>query len=96
MQYVLGNGRVLSGLVRRENAEAITLVTNLAAPDQTTTILRADIEEAVPGKVSAMPGGLLNVLTRDEVLALVSFVAAGDSLPPALRHAVPHAAPARD
>ncbi len=96
MQYVLGNGRVLSGLVRRENPEAITLVTNLAAPDQTTTIPRADIEEAAPAKVSAMPGGLLNVLTRDEVLALVSFVEAGDNLPPSLRHAAPHPAPAAD
>jgi putative heme-binding domain-containing protein len=96
MQYVLDSGKVLSGLVRHENADAITLVTNLAAPDQTTTIPRADIEETTPVKVSAMPAGLLNVLTRDEILALVSFVEAGDSLPPSLRHAAPHAQPAAE
>jgi hypothetical protein len=37
-----------------------------------------------------MPAGLLNVLTRDEILDLVSFVEAGDDLPAALRHASPH------
>jgi sialidase-1 len=40
-----------------------------------------------------MPAGLLNVLTRDEILALVSFVEAGDNLPPSLRHSAPHAQP---
>jgi sialidase-1 len=84
---------VLSGLVKSESDAALTLVTNLAAPDQTTTIKRDDIEEATPAKVSAMPAGLLNVLTRDEILALVSFVEAGDNLPPSLRHSAPHAQP---
>jgi len=42
-------------------------------------------------KVSAMPAGLLNVLTRDEIAALVSFLEAGDNLPPTLRH-IPHLA----
>jgi hypothetical protein len=39
-----------------------------------------------------MPTGLANVLTRDEVLALVAFLEAGDDLPAALKHRPGHGA----
>ncbi|MFM8890149.1 MAG: PVC-type heme-binding CxxCH protein [Planctomycetia bacterium] len=90
MRFVLSSGRVLSGLVKAEDGDRITLVTNLAAPDQTTTISRGEVEDAAPVTVSAMPEGLVNVLDRDEIVALVSFLEAGDDLPPALRHGSGH------
>jgi hypothetical protein len=68
-------------------------VTNLAAPGQTTRIKRNDVEEVVPSKVSAMPAGLVNVLTREEILDLLSFLEAGDDLPASLKHAPAHPQP---
>jgi len=90
MQFLLESGRVLSGLVRKEEPDAVTIVTNLAAPDQLTVIRRSDIDEAGPATLSAMPAGLVNVLTRDEILDLVSFVEAGADLPASLRHGAAH------
>jgi hypothetical protein len=37
-----------------------------------------------------MPVGLLNVLTREEILDLVSFVEAGDRLPAGVVHGSAH------
>ena len=91
MQFVLDSGRVVSGVVREESADAFRVVTNLLVPDQVAVVKRDDVEDVSATKVSAMPAGLLNVLTRDEITALVSFLEAGDNLPPTLRH-VPHPA----
>jgi hypothetical protein len=67
----------------------VRIVPNLLDPMQTVTLGTRAIDERIPVRVSAMPAGLVNVLSRDEVLALVAFVGAGDDLPPALRHAPP-------
>ncbi len=90
MQFVLDSGKVVSGVVLEETPVAYRVATNLLMPDQVTVIKKDEIDERLAGTVSAMPAGLLNVLTRDEILDLVSFVEAGDDLPAALRHASPH------
>ena len=76
-------------IVTRTMDEAIEL-TNLLAPEQVVVIHRDDVHEAIPSQVSAMPTGLVNVLTRDEVVALVSFLEAGDDLPTTLKHQPGH------
>ena len=91
MQFLLVDGRVVSGVVLEETAAGLRVAPSLLTPADTLTLRRTDIEERIPVRVSAMPAGLLNVLTRDEVLALVSFVEAGDDLPTALRHDATHA-----
>jgi putative heme-binding domain-containing protein len=89
MQFVLSSGRVVSGVVLDESAEIYRVATNLLMPEQTLTIRKNDVDDRIASQVSAMPAGLLNVLSLEEVLALVSFVEAGENLPAALRH-VPH------
>ena len=86
MQFVLGSGRVVSGVVLEESTDSYRVATNLLMPEQTLSIRKDDVEERIASQVSAMPAGLLNVLSSEEVLALVSFLEAGDDLPAALRH----------
>ena len=88
-RFVLEDGRVVSGVVVEETEDEVRIVPNLLDPMQTVTLGTRAIDERIPVRVSAMPAGLVNVLSRDEVLALVAFVEAGDDLPPALRHAPP-------
>jgi hypothetical protein len=83
----------VSGVVLAETPAAYRAATNLLAPDQVAVVRKDEIDEQTPGKVSAMPAGLLNVLTRDEVADLISFVEAGDDLPSSLRHAPAHPVP---
>jgi putative heme-binding domain-containing protein len=90
MQFVLDSGRVVSGVVLEETPDTYRVATNLITPNQVIVVTKSEIDEQVLGTVSAMPAGLLNVLTRDEIADLLSFVEAGDDLPASLRHAPPH------
>ena len=92
MQFVLDSGKVVAGVLVEERPDAFRVLPNLLAPEQVVTVRRDDVQEAIPARVSAMPTGLVNVLTRDEVLALVSFLEAGDDLPESLRHRPGHGA----
>ena len=47
-----------------------------------TRIPVKDVEKKMPSKVSPMPNGLLNVLTREEVLDLLGFLEVGYKMPP--------------
>jgi putative heme-binding domain-containing protein len=92
MQFVLDSGKVVAGVLAEETPESFRVLPNLLAPEQVVVIHRDDVQEAIPSQVSAMPTGLANVLTRDEVLALVAFLEAGDDLPATFKHRPGHGA----
>ena len=76
-QFLLADGRVVSGVVKRETADAYDVITNLLLPETLVTIRKQDVEERLPSAVSAMPEGLLDVLTRDEIMALLGLLERG-------------------
>ena len=65
------SGTFHSGIIKRETADAVYLVT---AERALVRIARADIESVAPGKVSIMPQGLDNQLTRQELADLLAFL----------------------
>ena len=67
------DGKVHNGLVKKESPEEILLVTGA---NQEVRIARDDIEELQPSKVSVMPAGLEQVLTKQELADLVTFLRA--------------------
>lgn len=86
-QFLLEDGRVISGVVAKEEADTYHVVANLLTPHTVTLVHKKDIDEKVASTVSPMPVGLLNVLTREEILQLLAFVEAGeDGLPAHLKH----------
>jgi putative membrane-bound dehydrogenase-like protein len=64
-------GQTFTGVMARETADAIFLVD---ATRSETRIPRGSIEAIVPGKVSIMPQGLDQQLTRQELADLVAFL----------------------
>jgi putative heme-binding domain-containing protein len=70
------DGRSLTGLVVAETPTELALVENPVAKAEPVRIPKAAIEERTTSPVSIMPKGLLDKLTRDEVLDLVAYVAA--------------------
>ena len=84
VQFLLSDGRVMSGVVASETSETYTIRPNLLTPEKIKRIQKTDVEERFPSQVSPMPAGLVNVLTRQEILDLVSFLEAGDNLPAGL------------
>ena len=73
---VTDDGRRLTGLVVADTPAELALVENPVASAEPVRIKKTDIEERVTSVVSIMPKGLLDKLTRDEVLDLVAYVTA--------------------
>jgi len=71
----LQDGKVVQGIVIEESGDIIKLVENPLIKPDPILIKRNDVAARVRSKVSIMPKGLLDKLTRDEILDLVSFVA---------------------
>ena len=69
------NGKVLQGLVIEESGDIIKLVENPLIKAEPILIKRNEVAERTRSKVSIMPKGLLEKLTREEILDLVAYIA---------------------
>jgi putative heme-binding domain-containing protein len=74
VQLLLANGQTKTGLVLEETPEQLKLIENPLAKAEPITIKKSEIEERQLSKVSIMPKGLLDKLTKDEILDLIAFV----------------------
>lgn len=70
------DGDIVSGLVIKENVRAVTLVTS-DHPEKPIEVLKSQIQARKKSTVSAMPEGLLDAYTNDQILGLVAFLLAG-------------------
>lgn len=90
VQLLLANGQTKTGLVLEETPDALKLIENPLAKAEPITIKKSDIEERQPSKVSIMPKGLLDKLTKEEILDLIAFVHARGNKQHALFNAAGH------
>ncbi len=80
-QFEMSDGRLINGVIAKEDAESYQVLTNLLAPNAVTQVRKKDIDDKIASKLSAMPPGLLNILTKDEILNLLSFLESGGKVP---------------
>ncbi len=74
------DGSQVIGTIVNLNADTIKVNTDLTDPNQQVSIDRKTVTSIGPSKVSLMPPGLLNILTREEVFDLLAYVlSAGDA-----------------
>ena len=77
--YLLYDGIVISGFVVKQSEDQVEVKSDPLVDGKPTVILKDDIEAEKANDKSVMPPGMLNWLTRDEILDLVAYViAAGD------------------
>ena len=76
-QFLLNTGQVVIGVVLKEDELAFYVAKNLLKPHELTRIEKASIEEQATSQVSAMPSGLLNGLTKTEILDMLRFLETG-------------------
>ncbi|MFM9965667.1 MAG: c-type cytochrome [Planctomycetaceae bacterium] len=75
-------GQVVIGRIVEETPEKVVLRKNPLEPE-TVTIKKSEIESRSLSKVSPMPAGLLNTLTKEEILDLLAYLESlGDSAHP--------------
>ncbi len=73
--FVLDSGKVVTGLVVEETPEVVKVVENPLATSKPLELKSSEIVERVKSKTSLMPKGLLDKLTREEILDLVAYIA---------------------
>jgi putative heme-binding domain-containing protein len=77
------SGRVVTGLVLEDKGDTIKVIENPLAKSEPVVLRKSEIAERVKSPNSVMPKGLLDKLTKEEVLDLVAYIAArGDAKNP--------------
>ena len=74
--FELTSGKTVQGLVIKENDNMVHVIENPLSKIQAVGIEKSDIEIRRKSPNSIMPKGLLNKLTREEVLDLIAYVTA--------------------
>jgi putative membrane-bound dehydrogenase-like protein len=73
----LKDGRIVSGLVTKENESALTVVTENA----TEVVALADVDKRRPSPVSLMPEGQLDTMKPEEIRDLFAYLQSGAQVP---------------
>lgn len=74
---LLDSGRTVSGLVVEETENALTVQTI----NERLVVPKNEIEMRKPSQTSLMPDGILNSLSKEEVVALVAYLATPSQVP---------------
>ena len=77
VKVLTDEGRVHTGVVVNLSGDTMTLNTDLTDPNQRISIDRKSVEEMEVSDVSAMPTGLLNRMTKNEILDLTAYLISG-------------------
>lgn len=70
-------GLIVQGVIVNLNGDTLTVNTDPTDPNQRVTVDRKEVVSLEPSKVSPMPTGLLNPLSKEEILDLISYVLSG-------------------
>jgi putative heme-binding domain-containing protein len=77
--FVLDTGKVITGMVVKETPKTFEVVIDPQSKGRPTVIQKSSIDDQTASKTSIMPLGLLNKLSREEILDLIAYVyARGD------------------
>lgn len=76
------DGKSITGTVIEETDTEIRLIPDLQKPDEVVTLLVDDIEDSRPATISPMPEGVADVLTKEEIVNLLSYLKQAGAPPP--------------
>lgn len=72
--FILESGKSITGMITKEDEQTVHVVVDPLAKDAASVIQKDELEERVKSAVSMMPAGLLDRLSREEILDLVAYV----------------------
>jgi putative heme-binding domain-containing protein len=77
MQFQMVDGRVIEGRVINLNGDNLMVLTNMFDPDSMVAVKRSEVEVSQVSKTSMMPEGLLDTLSKEEILDLMAYLKSG-------------------
>ncbi|MBT8184904.1 MAG: c-type cytochrome [Eudoraea sp.] len=75
--FNLNDGRKIAGRMLTEESDSITLAPNPFNESYTITLAKSEINSQGPSPISPMPAGLLNRLSKQEIVDLFAYLLAG-------------------
>jgi putative heme-binding domain-containing protein len=75
-EFMMKNGDLVTGRLMSETDDKVIIRPNPLSTD-TQDLKKADIKSRDLSKTSPMPPGLVNILTKDEILDLIAYLASG-------------------
>ena len=77
--FLLDSGKIITGMIVKENPKTVEVIVDPIAKLPPTVLQKSEIETQKKSPNSIMPKGLMNKLSREEILDLVAYVfARGD------------------
>ncbi len=76
-QILLFSGEVITGTITEENDDQIKLIVDPLAKDKETVINKDDIDLIKVSDVSQMPEGMVDKLSREEIIDLMAYILSG-------------------
>ena len=88
--FQLDSGKSKTGMILKEDDSTVQIVVDPLAKDEATVIQKDEVEERIRSEASLMPAGLLDQLSREEILDLIAYVyAKGDLTNPLFAECFP-------
>ena len=78
-RFLLDSGEVVTGVIHGEDEAEVRVLTNLLLPEQVTRLKKSTIELRSQSRLSSMPAGMLDVLTKEEIGDLLSYLQSDQS-----------------
>jgi putative heme-binding domain-containing protein len=75
-KFTLRSGKTVTGLLLEEKPEGYKVIENPLAKAEPIFLKRDDVDEKKKSDVSIMPKGLLDKLTKEEILDLIAYIKA--------------------
>ena len=75
--FAMESGKVINGMILKETPDELHVVIDPLAKAKPTILKKTEIEAQKKSTASQMPKGLLNKLSREEILDLIGYVFAG-------------------
>jgi putative heme-binding domain-containing protein len=72
--FETGSGKIVTGLVLEETPDVVKVIENPLLKTEPVILRRSDILERKKSPTSMMPKGLLDKLTREEIVDLIAFI----------------------
>lgn len=72
--FIMASGKTITGLMRSENDTEVRIVIDPLAKNEETVLLKDDIDDQNTSKISQMPAGMVDKLSREEIIDLVAYI----------------------
>ncbi|MEL7496483.1 MAG: PVC-type heme-binding CxxCH protein [Planctomycetota bacterium] len=75
--FLLDSGKTITGMITEESGDVIKIVIDPLAKDKETLINADEVEDSMVSKISPMPEGMVDKLSREEILDLIAYILSG-------------------